>query len=897
MSGFNIKVVCRFRPQNKLEIDKGGIPTIEIDENGTQVTLKGETTSSFTFDKVFGMDTTQKDVFDYSIKSIVDDVTAGYNSTLFVYGQTGSGKTFTMMGADINDKNTKGITPRIIEQVFTRINDAPSNIKFTVKVSYMEIYMERVRDLFNPSNDNLTVYEDKTQGVYVNGLYEICVANRNEAYQVIKMGSSNQAIAYTNINTKNSHSHSIMVIIIIQKNIDTGATKSSKLFLVDLASLKKVGKTNSSRQALEEAKKVNKSLSTLHMVINSLTDGKSGHVPYCNSKLTHILRESLGGNSRTTFIINCSPSSYNEADTISTLRLGVRAKAIKNKAKANADLSFSKLKALLKKTKTETITFQNYIAAFESEENSRRSGNASPEDKWDMLDEINNYDFTTLPSAPNFKTIADDTCQPTTPFVMLENDELEESLKREKRLMNQLAEKETELENREKLLESLKEEICFYEDQKLSLHQENQQMMTELTELRMQFEGLSFKCKEKEINGDSLKETDESVSLPIDEAATIRCYLSDALTSLDQQKKTIDCLQEDNQALETNKVELESYIEKLEQDCKTLEKNEVECESYLVKLEQNYMALERDKVERESRLKKLEQDYMALEKNKVERESHLKKLEQDYKALEKNKVECESRLEKLEQDYKALLNRTVETSRENENEETISALKERFDSRNKIQQQEIEELRLEVVELKHVISKKTEDILKLSQGLQSMEEVHNSLQDIHSKCETKFNHMLKAMYENSANLTAKNKGLMHELQLCSEKVVELEVVKSEIQLKYDNYLFNQNISFKKEIALAERKLSARNEHIQQLEVLLQDAQEKLINQNQKFEEQLNLMNARLEQAKSSRSQNAMPVNFVRIAKPLRGGGAASTDCQTNIPASSTERKKATFLDV
>ncbi|KAG0749195.1 hypothetical protein G6F23_001256 [Rhizopus arrhizus] len=573
MSGFNIKVVCRFRPQNKLEIDKSGIPTIEIDENGTEVILKGETIGRFTFDKVFGMDTTQKDVFDYSIKSVVDDVTAGYNSTVFVYGQTGSGKSFTMMGADINDKNTKGITPRIIEQVFTRINDAPSNIKFTVKVSYMEIYMERVRDLFNPSNDNLTVYEDKAQGVYVNGLYEICVANRDEAYQVIKMGSSNQAITYTNINTKNPHSHSIMVITIIQKNIDTGATKSSKIFLVDLASLKKVGKTNSSRQALEETKKVNKSLSTLHMVINSLADGKSGHVPYCNSKLTHILRESLGGNSRTTFIINCSPSSYNEADTISTLRLGVQAKAIKNKAMANADLSFSKLKALLKKAKTETITFQNYIAAFESEENSRRSGNASPEDKWDMLDEINNYDFTTLPSAPNFKTIADDTSQPTTPFVMLENDELEESLKREKKLMNQLAEKETELKNREKLLESLKEEICFYKDQKLSLHQENQQMMTELTELRMQFEGLSFKCKEKEINGGSLKETDESVSLSIDEAATIRCYLSDALTSLDQQKKTIDSLQEENQALETNKVELESYIEELEQDYKTLERN------------------------------------------------------------------------------------------------------------------------------------------------------------------------------------------------------------------------------------------------------------------------------------------------------------------------------------
>ncbi|KAI7907882.1 P-loop containing nucleoside triphosphate hydrolase protein [Cokeromyces recurvatus] len=149
MSGNNIKVVCRFRPQNSLEIREGGVPIISIDEGGTTIQIKGDSTSSFAFDKVFGMNTPQKDVFEYSIKSIVDDVTAGYNGTVFAYGQTGSGKTFTMMGADIDDENTKGIIPRIIEQIFTSINDAPSNIEFTVKVSYMEIYMEKVRDLFN----------------------------------------------------------------------------------------------------------------------------------------------------------------------------------------------------------------------------------------------------------------------------------------------------------------------------------------------------------------------------------------------------------------------------------------------------------------------------------------------------------------------------------------------------------------------------------------------------------------------------------------------------------------------------------------------------------------------------------------------------------------------------
>ncbi|RCH83326.1 hypothetical protein CU098_007812, partial [Rhizopus stolonifer] len=263
MSGNNIKVVCRFRPQNKLEIKEGGVPIIEIADDGTQLALKGETTTNYAFDKVFGTNTPQQDVFEYSIKSIVDDVTAGYNGTVFAYGQTGSGKTFTMMGSDIDDENTKGIIPRIIEQIFTSINDAPSNIEFTVKVSYMEIYMERVRDLFNPKNDNLAIHEDKTRGVYVKDLYEIYVANRDEVYKAMKNGSSNRVVAYTNMNAESSRSHSIVVITITQKNLDTGAAKSGKLYLVDLAGSEKVGKTGASGQTLEEAKKINKSLTAL----------------------------------------------------------------------------------------------------------------------------------------------------------------------------------------------------------------------------------------------------------------------------------------------------------------------------------------------------------------------------------------------------------------------------------------------------------------------------------------------------------------------------------------------------------------------------------------------------------------------------------------------------------
>lgn len=184
MSGNNIKVVCRFRPQNKLEIKEGGQPIIDIDEEGTSVKLNGkDVKQTYAFDKVFGSNTRQEDIFNYSIKSIVDDVVSGYNGTVFAYGQTGSGKTYTMMGSDIDDHENKGIIPRIVEQIFTSIMESPPNMEFTVKVSYMEIYMEKVRDLLNPQHDNLPIHEDKVKGVYVKGVLEVYVSSTEEVYE------------------------------------------------------------------------------------------------------------------------------------------------------------------------------------------------------------------------------------------------------------------------------------------------------------------------------------------------------------------------------------------------------------------------------------------------------------------------------------------------------------------------------------------------------------------------------------------------------------------------------------------------------------------------------------------------------------------------------------------
>ena len=187
------------------------------------------------------------------------------------------------------------------------------------------------------------------------------------------------------MNTESSRSHSLVQFTVQQRNTETGSSKTGRLYLVDLAGSEKVGKTGASGQTLEEAKKINKSLSALGMVINALTDGKSSHVPYRDSKLTRILQESLGGNSRTTLIVNCSPCAYNAEETLSTLRFGVRAKSIRNNARVNAELSPSELREMLRQAQAQAARYKAQSARLSSELTAWRAGESVPEAQWTML--------------------------------------------------------------------------------------------------------------------------------------------------------------------------------------------------------------------------------------------------------------------------------------------------------------------------------------------------------------------------------------------------------------------------------------------------------------------------------------------------------------------------------
>lgn len=253
-----------------------------------------------------------------------------------------------MMGPDIVSDEQCGIIPRACKFIFEHVNKNPEHCEFRVTCSFLEIYKEVIKDLLNPKGINLKVRETPTRGVWVDDLSETPVRSHLEVLALLHKGESQRAVASTNMNSVSSRSHSLFILTVSQKTQD-GATKIGKLNLADLAGSEKVGKTGASGETLEEAKKINQSLSALGNCIMALTKNKKQHIPYRDSKLTFILRESLGGNTKTTLLIACSPHSFNLEETISTLRFGQRAKTIKNRVKINAQRSVAELELLIKK--------------------------------------------------------------------------------------------------------------------------------------------------------------------------------------------------------------------------------------------------------------------------------------------------------------------------------------------------------------------------------------------------------------------------------------------------------------------------------------------------------------------------------------------------------------------
>ncbi|XP_052455405.1 kinesin-like protein KIF1A isoform X11 [Carassius gibelio] len=364
MAGASVKVAVRVRPFNSRETSKESKCIIQMSGNTTTIInpKAPKETKSFNFDYSYWSHTSPEDINYASQQQVYRDIGEemllhafeGYNVCIFAYGQTGAGKSYTMMGKQ--EKDQEGIIPLLCEDLFTKINDnnTDNNMSYSVEVSYMEIYCERVRDLLNPKNKgNLRVREHPLLGPYVEDLSKLAVTSYNDIQDLMDSGNKARTVAATNMNETSSRSHAVFNIIFTQKRhdseTDNTSEKVSKISLVDLAGSERADSTGAKGTRLKEGANINKSLTTLGKVISALAEVDSGSnknkkkkkvenfIPYRDSVLTWLLRENLGGNSRTAMVAALSPADINYDETLSTLRYADRAKQIRCNAVINED--------------------------------------------------------------------------------------------------------------------------------------------------------------------------------------------------------------------------------------------------------------------------------------------------------------------------------------------------------------------------------------------------------------------------------------------------------------------------------------------------------------------------------------------------------------------------------
>ncbi|GHJ84108.1 hypothetical protein NliqN6_0510 [Naganishia liquefaciens] len=916
----NIKVVCRFRPMNRMETDAQSDECIDIDSelttvrlrgNGAEAAATGPERDGFTFDRVFPATSAQVEIFDFGVKGIVQDVMMGFNGTLFCYGQTGSGKTFTMMGADIEDPKLKGLIPRITQQIFASIAASDANVEYTVKVSYMEIYMEKIRDLLAPAHDNLSIHEDKTRGVYVKGLTDVYVGTEAEVYAVMKAGGKARAISATNMNAESSRSHSIFVVGIHQRNVETGSQKSGNLYLVDLAGSEKVGKTGASGQTLEEAKKINKSLSALGMVINNLTDGKSTHVPYRDSKLTRILQESLGGNSRTTLIINCSPASYNAAETLSTLRFGMRAKSIKNRARVNAEMSPAELKVMLAKCRGELAWCETYKDALVGEVSVWRTGGTVDEAEWATEERIRAGTGATgsaaqptqkrPPSSLLSPSLTSSTpsrsASPSVPGTgrdtpSLPRLDLDEFLRRENELNDVIAEKESALAEKSRENEQLRRQLEGLQQRWDNSIQDRATINLELKDLKDGQVRLQVESRDARAALDAARDREFELSTELGSAKrqveALERQLADAVAD-DREKKKAEMLEEMMAKIDTN--------EALPENATTTKLRQLVDSSSVDTLGQDQI---RDMVRHH--LAENQALLRGLQDRLRQTEGHLELYEQKREDLEAVLAQRNSAYEEL------LARQSSELVGTEVIAEIKASLKAQYESKQGL-------LEVETLALRRRLEGKEEELIRLQTTIDSqtasIEDLNRILVD--STDGVQNGHELVSMTQElervrrtaetqHAEFEVMKRNLVRDITDRCEKVVELQIALDECKEKYralakatnakahekemkilaynmsqmyevQRSLENQNTTLKRDLNTSERKLAERKERIINLERLYEqsEAQRKL-RESELARAHRDLHTATMYSDMAKENHMASGLGFGRIAKPLRGGG-------------------------
>ncbi|XP_074082398.1 kinesin heavy chain isoform X2 [Macrotis lagotis] len=915
----SIKVLCRFRPLNQSEILRGDkfIPLFQGDDS---VIIGGK---PYVFDRVFPPNTTQEQVYHACAMQIVKDVLAGYNGTIFAYGQTSSGKTHTMEGK-LHDPQLMGIIPRIARDIFNHIYSMDENLEFHIKVSYFEIYLDKIRDLLDVTKTNLSVHEDKNRVPFVKGCTERFVSSPEEILDVIDEGKSNRHVAVTNMNEHSSRSHSIFLINIKQENVETEQKLSGKLYLVDLAGSEKVSKTGAEGAVLDEAKNINKSLSALGNVISALAEGTKSYVPYRDSKMTRILQDSLGGNCRTTMFICCSPSSYNDAETKSTLMFGQRAKTIKNTASVNLELTAEQWKKKYEKEKEKTKAQKETIAKLEAELSRWRNGENVPETERLGGEE----------STPGVETCEETPVNDNSSIVVRiapeERQKYEEEIRR---LYKQLDDKDDEINQQSQLMEKLKQQMLDQEELLVSTRGDNEKVQQELSHLQSENDAAKDEVKEVLQALEELAVNYDQKSQEVEEKSQQNQLLMDELSqkvatmlSLEselqrlqevsghQRKRIAEVLNglmkdlsefsvivgngeiklpvEISGAIEEEFTVARLYISKIKSEvksvvkrCRQLENLQVECHRKMEVTGRELSSCQLLISQHEAKIRSLTEYMQSVELKKRHLEESYDSLSDELAKLQAQETVNEVALKDKEPDTQDADEKALELQMENHREahhRQLARLRDEINEKQKIidelkdlnqkLQLELEKLQADYEKLKNEEHEKSIKLQELTflyerqeqskQDLKGLEEtVARELQTLHNLRKL-FVQDVTTRVKKSAEMEPEDSGGIHSQK---QKISFLENNLEQLT-KVHKQLVRDNADLRCELPKLEKRLRATAERVKALEGALKEAKEGAMKDKRRYQQEVD----RIKEA--VRYKNAGKRNHsAQIAKPVRPG--------------------------
>ncbi|XP_023776316.1 kinesin-1 heavy chain [Cyanistes caeruleus] len=879
----------------------------------------------YIFDRVFQSNTSQEQVYNDCAKKIVKDVLEGYNGTIFAYGQTSSGKTHTMEGK-LHDPDGMGIIPRIVQDIFNYIYSMDENLEFHIKVSYFEIYLDKIRDLLDVSKTNLSVHEDKNRVPYVKGCTERFVCSPEEVMDTIDEGKSNRHVAVTNMNEHSSRSHSIFLINVKQENTQTEQKLSGKLYLVDLAGSEKVSKTGAEGAVLDEAKNINKSLSALGNVISALAES-STYVPYRDSKMTRILQDSLGGNCRTTIVICCSPSSYNESETKSTLLFGQRAKTIKNTVCVNVELTAEQWKKKYEKEKEKNKTLRNTIQWLENELNRWRNGETVPVDEqFDKekanleafavdkdITVINDKPATTIGVTGNFTDAERRKCEEEIAKLYKQLDDKDEEINQQSQLVEKL---KTQMLDQEELLASTRRDQDNLQAELNRLQAENDASKEEVKEVLQALEELAVnydqksqevedKAKEYELLSDELNQ--KSVTL-----ASIDAELQKLKEMTNHQKKRatemmasllkdlaeIGIAVGNNQPEGTGMIDEEFtvarlYISKMKSEvktmvkrCKQLEGTQAESNKKMEENEKELAACQLRISQHEAKIKSLTEYLQNVEQKKRQLEESVDSLNEELVQLRAQEKVHEMEKEHLNKvqtanEVKQAVEQQIQSHRET-HQKQISSLRDEVDAKEKLitelqdQNQKMmleqERLRVEHEKLKATDQEKSRKLHELTVMQDRREQARQDLKGLEETVakELQTLHNLRKLFvqdlatrvKKSAEIDSDDTGGSAAQK---QKISFLENNLEQLT-KVHKQLVRDNADLRCELPKLEKRLRATAERVKALESALKEAKENASRDRKRYQQEVD----RIKEAVRSKNM-ARRGHSAQIAKPIRPG--------------------------